>query len=58
MENAIKSGMKCKAKTEVYSRIVGYFSPLSQWNEGKKAEWQIRQVFDLEKSESEKKELK
>jgi len=26
---------KCGAKTEVYSRVVGYLRPVDQWNEGK-----------------------
>lgn len=25
----------CGAKTEVYSRIVGYFRPVANWNQGK-----------------------
>jgi ribonucleoside-triphosphate reductase len=30
----------------VYSRIVGYLRPVSQWNEGKRAEFQDRKLFD------------
>jgi hypothetical protein len=29
-------------KTEVYSRIVGYLRPVSQWNKGKKEEYDQR----------------
>ena len=29
----------------VYSRVVGYLSPVSIWNKGKKAEWADRVVF-------------
>lgn len=36
----------CGAKCEVYSRIVGYFRPVDQWNDGKQAEFNIRQTFD------------
>ena len=36
-------GTKC----EVYSRIVGYLRPITQWNEGKQAEWKDRKVFAL-----------
>ena len=32
---------------EVYSRIVGYLRPTSQWNDGKKAEWANRKVFKM-----------
>ncbi len=31
---------------EVYSRIVGYLRPISQWNTGKVAEFNDRKMFD------------
>ena len=31
-----------KIPVEVYSRIVGYFRPVNQWNNGKKAEYDER----------------
>lgn len=31
---------------EVYSRVVGFLSPVSQWNKGKKAEWGDRTTWD------------
>lgn len=34
---------------EVYSRIVGYIRPVSQWNDGKKREWKERKVFKVKK---------
>ncbi|MBE0466151.1 MAG: ribonucleoside triphosphate reductase [Candidatus Desulforudis sp.] len=37
----------CGGSTEIYSRIVGYYRPVSQWNEGKKAEYGQRKVFHL-----------
>ena len=42
---------KCKAqgketKCTVFSRIVGYLRPVSQWNEGKQAEYSNRKLFD------------
>lgn len=36
-----------RQKCEVYSRVVGYLSPVSQWNLGKKTEWQERKEFDF-----------
>jgi hypothetical protein len=30
---------------EVYSRVVGYIRPVSQWNEGKQEEFAERHVF-------------
>ena len=41
--------MKCTQKPEVYSRIVGYFRPVQNWNEGKKAEFLDRNEYDAEK---------
>ena len=36
---------KCNHKTEVYSRIVGYYRPVQQWNKGKQEEYKDRKVF-------------
>jgi len=33
---------------EVYSRCVGYFRPIKQWNDGKKEEWSARKLYVLE----------
>ena len=38
---------KCGAKTEVYSRVCGYFRPLSNWNKGKKEEFKERKAYDV-----------
>ncbi len=35
----------CTSPCEVYSRIVGYLRPVSQWNEGKQAEYNIRETY-------------
>jgi len=32
-------------ETEVYSRVVGYIRPVSQWNKGKQAEYSDRKEF-------------
>ena len=37
----------CGRKTEVYSRVVGYFRPVQAWNEGKKEEFRLRLKFNL-----------
>ena len=37
---------QCGAPSEVFSRIVGYMRPVSQWNEGKRAEFGDRKLFD------------
>lgn len=36
----------CGAATEVYSRVVGYYRPVSNWNDGKRAEFADRLTFD------------
>ncbi|MCX8164562.1 MAG: ribonucleoside triphosphate reductase [Aquificaceae bacterium] len=36
----------CGSETEVYSRVVGYLRPVSQWNEGKREEFRMRKTFD------------
>lgn len=36
----------CGAKSEVYSRVVGYLRPVDQWNDGKQAEFGMRKTFD------------
>ena len=38
---------KCNAKTEVYSRVVGYFRPTTCWNPGKQSEFKQRVPFKL-----------
>ena len=42
---------QCGEKTEVYSRITGYYRPVQNWNDGKSQEFKDRKVYDLEKSE-------
>ncbi|MFX0050075.1 MAG: anaerobic ribonucleoside-triphosphate reductase [Candidatus Hermodarchaeota archaeon] len=37
----------CGKPTEVYSRIVGYFRPVSKWNDGKTQEFKERVMFEL-----------
>ncbi|MCX8093325.1 MAG: anaerobic ribonucleoside-triphosphate reductase [Candidatus Goldbacteria bacterium] len=32
---------------EVYSRIVGYFRPIKQWNNGKQEEFFEREMFEV-----------
>ncbi|MEN6345676.1 MAG: ribonucleoside triphosphate reductase [Armatimonadia bacterium] len=39
---------QCGAETEVYSRVVGYLRPVSQWNAGKQAEFARRSTFRIE----------
>jgi len=40
-----------KQPCEVYSRIVGYLRPVSQWNTGKQEEFKVRKEFKIRKPE-------
>ena len=42
----------CGRKTEVYSRITGYYRPVQNWNDGKTQEFRDRLEYDIEKSYS------
>lgn len=35
-------------ETEVYSRVVGYYRPIQNWNEGKRMEFSQRNLMSLE----------
>ncbi len=42
--------MVCGKECEVYSRVVGYFRPVQNWNAGKQEEFKDRQEYAVEKS--------
>ena len=48
----------CGKKTEVYSRITGYYRPVQNWNDGKIQEFKDRKVYDLGQSHLNKEEAK
>ncbi|MDK2808523.1 MAG: hypothetical protein PWP24_1259 [Clostridiales bacterium] len=37
----------CGQKTEVYSRITGYYRPVQNWNEGKSEEFKERKLYNI-----------
>ena len=37
----------CGRKTEVYSRITGYYRPVQNWNDGKAEEFKNRKTYDI-----------
>jgi len=37
----------------VYSRVVGYYSPIQYWNNGKKEEFKDREYIDVSEPEDE-----
>ncbi|MBP5209984.1 MAG: ribonucleoside triphosphate reductase, partial [Clostridia bacterium] len=40
----------CGEKTEVYSRITGYYRPVQNWNDGKSQEYKDRVTYDIGRS--------
>ncbi len=45
-----KACPECNSKTEVFSRIVGYYRPVSNWNKGKREEYNHRIEFTEDKA--------
>ncbi len=41
---------ECGEKTEVYSRITGYYRPVQNWNDGKTQEYKDRKVYNISNS--------
>ncbi|MBQ4448082.1 MAG: ribonucleoside triphosphate reductase [Clostridia bacterium] len=41
---------ECGRKTEVYSRITGYYRPVQNWNDGKAQEFKDRKTYVIERS--------
>lgn len=46
----VKSCPHCGAKTEIYSRITGYYRPVQNWNDGKLQEYANRKEYDIANS--------
>ena len=38
--------------TEIYSRVVGCFRPISSWNKGKREEFEQREDIDIPRKEN------
>ena len=47
-KGALAMQIKCAEKTEVYSRVCGFFRPVQQWNKGKKEEFRERREYVVE----------
>jgi len=43
---------ECGKKTEVYSRITGYYRPVANWNDGKKQEYDERNTYVVKEIDS------
>lgn len=42
----------CKARTEVFSRVVGFLRPVSSWNAGRQAEFEDRKMYNVKIAET------
>ena len=47
LSGEVKVCPHCGATCEIYSRVVGYLRPVSQWNDGKQEEYKIRKVANM-----------
>lgn len=45
---------ECGARTEVYSRITGYYRPVQNWNDGKSQEFKERKTYNIATSKLKK----
>ncbi len=59
----VKTCPVCGEKTEIYSRITGYYRPISNWNDGKAKEFDMRKEYVIKQeavkcSEPEKEKIK
>ena len=48
---------ECGGKTEVYSRITGYYRPVQNWNDGKTQEFKERKVYNIASSRLKKEKI-
>ncbi len=51
MTQKVRKGEKVKVKAvpcEIYSRVVGYFRPVSNWNPGKQQEFKERKTVKID----------
>ena len=46
-----KNNKTLKIPVETYSRVVGYFRPVDQWNPGKQEEFKTRTTYEINSSE-------
>ena len=48
----VKKCPVCGEKTEVYSRITGYYRPVNNWNDGKTKEYEMRKEYKIEEEKA------
>lgn len=45
---------KCQGKVEIFSRVVGMFTPVQGWNKGKQEEFKNRKTYQINRDELKK----
>jgi anaerobic ribonucleoside-triphosphate reductase len=46
-EDQVIETIGCDAQTEVYTRVVGFYRPVNQWNDGKREEYEDRKEYAI-----------
>jgi anaerobic ribonucleoside-triphosphate reductase len=47
-DRGVQAGTRIRAvRTEVYSRVVGYYRPVQDWNRGKREEFEQREYVSI-----------
>lgn len=49
IKGSVATCPKCGRETEIYSRVVGYYRPVKNWNKGKKEEFAQRKTYIIQK---------
>ena len=52
LDGEVETCPHCNKKTEIYSRITGYYRPVGNWNTGKSEEFKERKEYVLENSKA------
>ena len=58
MTNKPEHPRACAGRTEVYSRVTGFYRPVQDWNPGKKCEFHERRPYRADAAETVAKEEK
>lgn len=49
MQQKVLQAGKKEVPTEIYTRVVGYYRPVAQFNKSKQAEFENRKEYDVNK---------
>ncbi len=54
LRGEVKICPECQKECEIWSRVMGYFRPVSQWNKGKQSEFMSRKEYNIDKINGDK----